>query len=68
MLAIYPILELGKPLCFSAFGRVLYSKEIETLHNVTSFSKFSHRHFSTNITKLSEQLSLTPFSNYIVNE
>ena len=67
MLAIYPILELGKPLCFSAFGRVLHSKEIETLHNVT-FSKFSHKHFSVNITKFSEQLSLKPFSNYIVNE
>ena len=41
---------------------------IETLHNVTSSSKLSHGHFSANITKFSEQLSLTPFSNCIINE
>ena len=39
----------------------LRSKEIDTLHNVNSFSKRSHRHFSLNITKFSEQHSLTPF-------
>ena len=50
------------------FGRALHSKEIETLHNVTSFSKLSHGYFSANIAKFSEQLSLTPFSNYLVNE
>ena len=49
------------------FGRALRSKEIETLH-VTSFSKLSHERFSANITKFSEQLHLTPFSNYIDNE
>ena len=36
------------------------SKEIEALHNVTFFSKLFHGHFSANITKFSEQLSLTP--------
>ena len=50
------------------FGGALRSQEIETIHNVTSFSKLSHGHFSASITKFSEQLSLTPFSNYIVNE
>ena len=41
---------------------------METLHNVISSSKLSHGHFSANITKFSEQLSLTPLSNYIANE
>ena len=36
--------------------------------NVTSFSKLSHGHFPANITKFSEQLCLTPFPSYIVNE
>ena len=43
------------------------SKEIGTLHNVI-FSKLSHEHFSANITKFSEQLSLTQASSYIINE
>ena len=50
------------------FGGAFLSKEIETLHNVTSFSKLSYGHFSENITKFSEHLSLASFSNYIVNE
>ena len=50
------------------FGGALYSKEIETLHNVTPFSKLTHGHFSANITKFSEQLSLTPAPSYVVNE
>ena len=50
------------------FGEALRSKEIGTLHNVIFFSKLSHRHFSANITKFLEQLSVTPFLNYIVNE
>ena len=41
---------------------------MESLHNVTSFNKISHGHFSANVTKFSEQLSLTPSSSYIVNE
>ena len=49
------------------FGGALCSKEIKTLHNVTFFSELSHGHFSANITKFSEQLSLTPFLNYFVN-
>ena len=49
------------------FGGVLPSIEIETLHNVTSFSKLSHEHFSANITKISEQLPSKLFSNFIVN-
>ena len=49
------------------FGGSLLLKEIETLHNVTSFSNFSHELFPANITKFSEQyqLSLTPSSSYI---
>ena len=47
---------------------MLRSEEIETLHDVTSFSKVPHGQFSGNITKSSEQQSLTPFSNYIGNE
>ena len=50
------------------YGRAFRSKEIEALHNVTFFSKLSRRHFSENITKFSEQLTLRPSSNYIVNE
>ena len=50
------------------FDGALRSKEMETLHNVTSPSKLSHGHFSASITKFSEQLSLTPLSNYIANE
>ena len=43
-------------------------QKIETLHNVTSFSKFSRGHFSANVTKFSEQLSLTLSSSYTANE
>ena len=50
------------------FDGALHSKEIEILHNVSSFSKLCYGYFSANITKFSEQLSLTPFLNYIVNE
>ena len=50
------------------FDGALRLKEIEILHNVTSFSKLCHGYFSANITKFSEQLSLTPFLSYIVNE
>ena len=43
-------------------------KNVKTLNNVTSFSKLSHGHFPANVTKFSQQLSLTPSSSYIVNE
>ena len=43
-------------------------KNIKTLRNVTYFSKLSHGYFSPNVTKCSEQLSLTPSSSYIVHE
>ena len=40
-------------------------KSYDYLHyRLPSFSKLSHGHFSANITKFSEQLSLTPFSSY----
>ena len=35
------------------FSREHCSKEIEALHNIASFSKLSHGHFSVNITKFS---------------
>ena len=47
---------------------MLRSKETETLHNITYFSKLSHGHFSGNIAKFLEQQCLITFSNYIVNE
>ena len=48
------------------FGGALRSKQIETLHYLTFFSKLAHRHFSAKIAKFSEQLSeqiLTPSSS-----
>ena len=50
------------------YVKLRYFSHWETLHNVTSFSKLSRRHFSADVTKFSEQLSLAPSSSYIVNE